>query len=109
MMAVTCCSARVCEALGVLSSYACPAGLSDGHSKSLDQFDLVRDIDRVLPMEVQEQRMSGLIQSLLVAVCLRELSPQPLHSYFTSQPELQASVLIGVLLAFAFCLLQMGA
>lgn len=45
-------------------------GLSDGLNKNTEHFDLVRDIDSVLPMEVQEQRMSGLIQSLLVAVCL---------------------------------------
>ena len=53
------------------------AGLSDGLNKNTEHFDLVRDIDSVLPMEVQEQRMSGLIQSLLVAVCLRE-PPSPL-------------------------------
>lgn len=41
-----------------------------GLTKPADEFDLVRDIDAVLPMEVQEQRVSGLLQSLLVAVCL---------------------------------------
>lgn len=41
-------------------------------AKPANDFDLVRDIDSVLPMEVQEQRVSGLVQSLLVAVCLRE-------------------------------------
>ena len=41
-------------------------------TRPADQFDLVQDLDCVLPTEVQEQRVSGLIQSLLVAVCLRE-------------------------------------
>ena len=41
-------------------------------TKPADQFDLVRDLDCVLPVEVQEQRVSNLLQSLLVAVCLRE-------------------------------------
>ena len=47
-------------------------------SKPGDHFDLVRDLDCVLPVEVQEQRLSNLLQSLLVAVCLREHSPSPL-------------------------------
>lgn len=37
-----------------------------------EDFDLVREIDCILPTEVQEQRVSNLLQSLLVAVCLRE-------------------------------------
>ena len=51
-------------------------------TKPGDQFDLVRDLDCLLPVEVQEQRLSNLLQSLLVAVCLRELSPSPpLHPF----------------------------
>ncbi|KAL3150270.1 Boron transporter 1 [Trebouxia sp. C0010 RCD-2024] len=38
--------------------------------KPAHHFDLVRDLEQVLPQEVQEQRLSNLIQSLLVAVCL---------------------------------------
>lgn len=41
-------------------------------TKPADHFDLVRDLEQVLPQEVQEQRLSNLIQSLLVAVCLRK-------------------------------------
>ena len=48
-------------------------------TKPGDQFDLVRDLDCVLPVEVQEQRLSNLLQSLLVAVCLREHSSSPEH------------------------------
>lgn len=39
-------------------------------------FDLVREVDQVLPMEVQEQRVSNLLQSLMVALCLgKPLTP----------------------------------
>ena len=48
------------------------AGSIDGPSKAAEPFDLVRQIDQVLPMEVQEQRVSNLLQSLMVALCLRE-------------------------------------
>ena len=55
-------------------------------TKPAEDFDLVREIDCVLPTEVQEQRVSNLIQSLLVAVCLRKpLSPcsVPYHMIFS--------------------------
>ena len=51
-------------------------------TKPGDHFDLVRDLDCVLPVEVQEQRVSNLLQSLLVAVCLRENSPSQPPSPF---------------------------
>ena len=53
--------------------------------KPADHFDLVRDLEQVLPQEVQEQRLSNLIQSLLVAVCLRE-PPSPRASYPKAPP-----------------------
>lgn len=40
--------------------------------KAAEDFDLVRDIDQVLPIEVKEQRMSNLLQSLMIALCLRK-------------------------------------
>lgn len=59
----------------------------------------MRDIDAVLPMEVQEQRVSGLLQSLLVAVCLRKLvlamqqMPPPLFPPLTPHEWLNAYTL----------------
>ena len=51
--------------------------------KSPDEFDLIRDIDQVIPIEVKEQRMSGLLQSLMIALCLRKSSTL-LSSLFTA-------------------------
>ena len=51
--------------------------------KSPDELDLVRDIDQVIPIEVKEQRMSGLLQSLMIALCLRKSSTL-LSSLFTA-------------------------
>ena len=49
--------------------------------KSLEEFDLIRDVDQVIPMEVKEQRMSNLLQSLMVALCLRKHPLPPfMHS-----------------------------
>ena len=51
--------------------------------KSPDEFDLIRDIDQVIPIEVKEQRMSGLLQSVMIALCLRKSSTL-LSSLFTA-------------------------
>ena len=43
------------------------------HAVPTHVLEVERQLDSFLPMEVQEQRMSGLIQSLLCAACLGEL------------------------------------
>ena len=44
-----------------------------GHAFPTHALEVERQLDSFLPTEVQEQRMSGLIQSLLCAACLGEL------------------------------------
>eukprot|EP00898_Chlorokybus_atmophyticus_P003913 jgi/Chlat1/4522/Chrsp29S00334 len=56
--------------------------------KDSHAFNIDRDIDQYLPVEVKEQRLSGLIQSLLVVVCLvltpilRKIPLAVIYGYF---------------------------